>query len=107
MTADVEYEVYETRTAVYGKGNVSYTLTRRIIDGDTVFGMIIEENICEKTLRAEADDISRDPDEALEMLEMFYKERLDACHLEDVLEEILPFAVFKREREGQTADNYI
>lgn len=99
METDNKYEAYEIRTGQYGEGSVIYTLTRRRSQSETSYGMIIEENINGRVLRAEAEDITEDPDEALEMLEMFYSERLDACHLADVLEEILPFAAFRRERE--------
>ena len=105
MAADVKYEACEVRKGQYGEGSIIYTLTRKRSQGETSFGIIIEENVCGKVLRASAEDITRDRGEALEMLELFYGERLDACHLADVLEEILPFAACKREREGRTAEN--
>ena len=105
METDTKYEAYEVRTGQYGDGSVIYTLTRRILQSETSYGIIIEENVRGKALRAAAEDITRDRGEALEMLDLFYSERLDACHLADVLEEILPFTAYKRERERQEAEN--
>lgn len=98
MENDAKYEVYSERKGQYGEGSVVYTLTRRVSQGETAYGIIIEEKVCGRVLRSCAEDITRDRDEALEMLEMFYNERLDACHLTDVLEEILPYVSFKKEK---------
>ena len=54
------------------------------------YGITVSRDVCGRTYTESADDITDDADTALTLLLYLFLQNVDACHLKDVLEELLP-----------------
>lgn len=80
-----------TMKRAYGKGSTEYRLIlEEHEDGRETYSIEVSQTVGENVMTASAENITSDHDIALSLTFYLFMESVDACHLTDIVEQLLP-----------------